>query len=71
MKKKYEENLKKEFLSYMKKIEENLIDKLTQEYEKKNNEYFNELKEKEKEIEKTHKKIKEFLEEKKRRNKRM
>ena len=65
MKKKYEENLKKEFSSYMKKIEENLIDKLTQEYEKKNNEYFNELKEKEKEIEKTHKKIKEVLEENK------
>ncbi len=65
MKKKCEENLKKEFSSYMKKIEENLIDKLTQEYEKKNKEYFNELKEKEKEIEKTHKKIKEVLEENK------
>ena len=69
MKKNYEENLKTEFSSYMKKIEENLIDKLTQEYEKKNNKYFNELKEKEKEIEKTHKEIKEFLEENKKETK--
>ena len=65
MKKKYEENLKTKFSSYMKNIEEDLIDKLTKKYEEKNQEYFNELKGKEKEIEKTHKKIKEVLEENK------